>query len=107
MSGSPDFPGETRIEAERKLLAALCQAEVDAETRAAIVKRLKQYSFAEPDHEVIFRALTGMGVTDWGDARHTLTEAVTRLGFPDMELAWLFSERAPTKNEVAALLERL
>jgi hypothetical protein len=107
MSAARHFPSEMQIEAERKLLAALCQAAVDAETRAAIVRRLEHHNFAEPDHEIIFRALTKTPVADSADARQTLTQAVTRLGFPDVDVASLFSARAPAPDEITALLNSL
>lgn len=107
MSGARHFPSEMQIEAERKLLAALCQATVDAETRAAIVRRLARHNFAEPDHEIIFRALARTLLADSSDARQTLTQAVTRLGFPDVDVTSLFSERAPTPDEITGLLNFL
>jgi hypothetical protein len=107
MSGAGHSPNEMQIEGERKLLAALCQATVDAETRAEIVRRLKHHNFVEPDHEIIFRALTGTPLADSADARQTLTQAVTRLGFPDVDIASLFSQRAPAPEEITTLLNFL
>jgi hypothetical protein len=39
-----------QIEAERKLLTAVCQAAADAHMRATILGRLKDHRFAEPDY---------------------------------------------------------
>jgi hypothetical protein len=100
-------PREEQMEAEHKLLAALCQSAVGAETRAAILQRLKAHAFAEPDHEVLYRALVTMPAADSSDARQALTQAVTRLGFPDLELSEFFKEYSPTADEIAALLARL
>ena len=107
MDRSTDLPRESRIEAERKLLAALCQGALDARTRGTILQRLKHYVFAEPDHEVLYRALATMPAVDPADARQALTQAVTRLGFPDVDLDSLFTLSPPKPAEVAALLELL
>jgi hypothetical protein len=41
------------------------------------------------------------------DARQALTQAVTRMGFPDMDLRELFEEGCPTPEEIPVLLARL
>jgi hypothetical protein len=43
---------------------------------------------------------------DPSDVRQRLTQAVTRLGFPDLDLTTLFTESVPT-SEIDRLLERL
>jgi hypothetical protein len=101
-----DSARDAGVNTVRKLLAALCEPTLDAETRATIVRRLKTYRFIEPDHVVIYRALSGMTTVD-GHAKQELTQAVTRLGFPDVDLDWLFSEPPIAKNEIQDLLERL
>jgi DnaB-like helicase N terminal domain len=107
MSPPENFPREERIEAERKLLAALCQSGVSAEARAEILRLLKLHAFAEPDYQVIFRALAAMPTTGSSDTRQALTQAVTRMGFPDLDLDGLFEEYSPAADEIAGLLDRL
>jgi hypothetical protein len=48
-----------------------------------------------------------MPAVDCADIRETLALAVTRMGFPDVDLDPLFSTLPPTPAEVALLLERL
>jgi len=96
-----------QIEAERKLLAALCQATVDAHMCATILGRLKDHRFAEPDYEVIYRAMAVMPAVDFACIREMLGQAVTRMGFPDVDLDVLFAGPPPNPAEVAALLESL
>ena len=98
---------QEQIEAERKLLSALCQTAFDAPIRAKVLQRLKAHTFVEPDHEVIYRALAAMPEAESGEIREWLARSVTRLGYPDVDLDALFSAAPPASTEVAALLERL
>jgi hypothetical protein len=98
---------ELRIDAEWKLLAALCHSTLTADERATILRRLKDHVFAEPDHEVVYRALAATPEADTSDALQRLTQAVTRMGFPDLDLSELFRKYSPVPNELALLLARL
>jgi replicative DNA helicase len=107
MDGSTNPSRELQIDAERKLLVALCQSTLSPETRATILSRLSNHRFAEPDHEVVYRALAAMPAMDHADALQALTQAVTRMGFPDLDLGGLFKEYSLTPDELASLLSRL
>ena len=107
MDRPTDSRREEQSDAERKLLTALCQATLDPHTRAKVVQSLKTHTFVEPDYEVIYRALAAMPAGESAEIRATLGPAVTRLGFPDVDLDPLFSTPPPTPAEVAVLLERL
>jgi hypothetical protein len=48
-----------------------------------------------------------MPAADSSDARQALTQAVTRMGFPDVELDEFFKTYSPAPDEIAALLARL
>ncbi len=106
MSQPPTPSRSPQIEIERKLLAALCQPMLEPETRSAILSRLKHHVFAEADHQVIYRALATMPQLDAAELPGALMQAVTRLGFPDVDFAWLFRETV-AQEEIRALLERL
>jgi replicative DNA helicase len=95
------------MDAERKLLAALCQSALAADTRAIILRRLRDHSFAEPDHEVVYRALVAMPAAGAPEALQGLTQAVTRMGFPDLDLSDLFKKYSPPPDELVLLLARL
>jgi hypothetical protein len=108
MEGSANSARETRIETERKLLGALCQSRVNYDTRITILGRLRDHVFAEPDHEIVYRALAAMPTVDPSDTLQALTQAVTRMGFPDLDLGGLFFEEySPTSDEIASLVGRL
>lgn len=107
MDRSASFSREQLVETERKLLAALCQGDVDADIRTAILRGFEQHKFTEPDYEVVYRALATTPALELSDARQVLTQAVTRLGFPDLDLEGLFRESVPAPSEVDTLLARL
>ncbi len=94
---------DERVLAERRLLAALCQNALDPAARIEVLRRLAGYTFADPEHEVIFRALATMPVTDPERARAALGIRITRLGFPDFDLDPFFNITPPDVSEFAAL----
>jgi hypothetical protein len=97
----------SRIEAERKLLAALCQPWRRTEMREHILRNLKTYRFVVPDHDVVYRAIIKLPAGDNADLLGALTQAVTRLGFPDLDVREIVEEPAPSDEEVTSLLAQL
>jgi hypothetical protein len=106
MSQSPTPLRLPRSELERKLLAALCKPALHADTRSVILSRLKGHVFSEADHQVLYRALAALPPTEKADLPGALMQAVTRLGFPDIDFGWIFKE-APAEKEIGALLTML
>jgi replicative DNA helicase len=99
---------EHRIQAERTLLAALCRATLAPESRSAILARLNNHAFAAADHQVIYRALASISSSaDRADLPRTLAQAVTRLGFPDLDLDVLLHTPPPTAQEISAAFDQL
>ena len=94
---------DKRIGAERRLLAAVCQNTLDAGARFAVMQRLAECALADPEHEVIFRALTKMPAGDSERTRIDLGVRVTRLGFPDFDLDPFFSITPAGASEIPAL----
>jgi hypothetical protein len=104
--------GESRrhlphTEIERWLLAALCAPSLDSPLRAKILERLAAHDFANPDHEMIFRALLQMPHASAGHIRETLNARLTRLGFPDIDVEPIFELAPPSAREISALLRQL
>lgn len=94
-------------EIERRLLAALCAAGLDDETRARIFERLATHKFAAADHETIFRALLKMRRAPPRHIRENLGAGLTRLGFPDIDVGPIFELDPPSAKQIVALLDRL
>jgi hypothetical protein len=98
---------DAMLRIERALLAALCQASLDAEIRTTIVQKLAKHRFADADHEVVFRALVTIPSLGQNDMLAALTQAVTRMGFPDIEPRDYFKEELPGNEELLRLVTQL
>ena len=106
MTDKPE-PHLPTVEIERRLLAALCAPPLDDQTRAQILEHLSAYTFANPDHEVIFRALVKMPPASSAQIRETLSARVTRLGFPDIDVEQILELAPPSSEEIIGLLRQL
>lgn len=95
------------VEIERQLLAALCAPAAGQQTRAEIFDRLATYAFADPDHDVIFGVLAKARRATAEHIRQTLSARLTRLGFPDIEVAPIFELAPPSTEEIQTLLRQL
>lgn len=73
------------IAAERALLRRLCETGVASITPDAL-DLLTRYSWAAPDHRIIFEALVRLSSVPSGTLRDRLPAEATRMGFPDV--AW-------------------
>jgi replicative DNA helicase len=98
---------ERRIEAERRLLSALCQGTLDAEARREVLRRLERHRFAEPEHEVIFREASKLAAGEKELRRSELARRLTRAGFPDAALEQFFDCEPPRADDVLVLLAEL
>ena len=107
MTGADKSGRETALPIERTLLAALCQPSLGPDARSAIVQKLRNHRFAAPDHEVVFRAILTTPIGENTEMLAALTQAVTRMGFPDIELRD-YVDKAPLSNEeILTLLAQL
>jgi hypothetical protein len=92
---------------EQALLAALCQPSLKPEDRTAILQRLENHHFVDPDHEVVYRAIVAPSTAQQKNLRGALIQMVTRMGFPDIEIDGYFSAEMPSGNELQELLSQL
>jgi DnaB-like helicase N terminal domain len=95
------------VEIERQLLAALCSPALDHSIRADILAGLRAYTFANPDHDVIFRALAKMPRAAIAHIRETLSARLTRMGFPDIDVHPIFELEPPSAEKINVLLQQL
>jgi hypothetical protein len=95
------------VEIERQLLAALCYPALDRATRAGIIAALRAYTFADPDHDVIFRVLAKIPLAAVEHIRETLGARLTRLGFPDIDVKPLLELGPPSAEKINLLLRQL
>jgi hypothetical protein len=107
MARQDDDARDAASRIEQALLAALCQPSLKPEDRAAILQRLENHHFFDPDHTVVYRAILKTSAARQGDLRAALTQMVTRMGFPDIEIGAYFSPETPSSNELRKLLSKL
>lgn len=75
---------ESVVAAEQALLRQLCRAGIASfETEA--LRRLAEYKWAGPDHQVVFEALLRLANVPPASLRARLPVEATRLGFPDID----------------------
>jgi hypothetical protein len=98
---------DKRVEGERRLLAAVCQNTLDAAGRFDVMQRLAECALIDPEHEVIFRALTKMAAGDPERTRMELAVRITRLGFPDFDVDPFFNIAPAGASELPALFALL
>jgi hypothetical protein len=101
------MPRDNIIEAERRLLAALCQGSLSQAAREKVLQHLARHHFQLPENEIILRAIIESPAIPPGDMREALQAKVTRLGFPDTDIDVLFRIEAPTETDLAALFAKL
>ena len=83
----PDLP-----DLESRILRALCTspsqsnspANDHASTRAAILEKLRAHPWQNPEHRVVFEALTRLPGRPSTELREQLPAQATRMGFPDV-----------------------
>jgi hypothetical protein len=102
-----DAARERQAQAERRLLAGLCQGSLSQQIREDVQRRLAARKFADPEHDVIFQALSTLPNGEPERIRVALLTRLTRLGFPDLDLESLFTIVPPSETEIPALLELL
>lgn len=102
----PDKSSGT-IELERELLAALCAAGNSFSGRESVMRTLADYTWQSADHRIIFEALRRCGPRRIDETREFLAAEVTRLGFPDIDLAQYFVSVPARSSHIERLLNAL
>lgn len=71
-------------ELEQVVLRSLCAPAAAASARIAAIKELAGYHWQDPDHRIVFDALSRLQGHQLDDVRANLPAVVTRMGFPDV-----------------------
>jgi hypothetical protein len=104
---SESYSAET-VEIERAVLRAICAFAGEPERRQLLLKKLNDYSWRDPDHAVVYRALRAL--PDTGDAstwRELLPGAATRMGFPDLNWEYYFGGEDVEADEAERAIGQL
>jgi hypothetical protein len=84
---------------ESRVLRALCNAPHDASTRAAVLAKLRAHQWQDPEHRVVFEALTLCPGRHSAQLREQLPAQATRMGFPEVNWDHYFA----TSDQFAAI----
>lgn len=84
----------TTTELELDVLRALCTRPGSDPAYAKLANELKEYHWKRTDHRVIYEALIKTNAADIETLRRELAAAITRMGFPDIDLDRFFPANA-------------
>jgi hypothetical protein len=92
---------------ELLVLRAVCQGTPQGSVREAASRILADYVWREPVHQAMFKCLTSIRHVKPDYLRSEILACLTRRGFPDVEVEYLFQPRAISKEEVRGLILQL
>jgi hypothetical protein len=98
---------QSQLDLESKILRALCNDPSPPATRPAILASLRTHHWQDPEHRVVFEALTALPARRPQDLREQLPAQATRMGFPDVNWQKYFAadtDNAALETLVAELL---
>jgi hypothetical protein len=91
---------------ERTLLASLCQSGQDDPLRSQIIELLRRYNWQSGDHRAVYDALARW-TADPAEIRSGIAARLTRIGFPDIDVAPYFEPAANPRGALEWLRERI
>lgn len=100
-------PQEEIIHVELSVLKALCRGSMRGPAAINIRARLAGYSWHDPIHQVICRALLSIPFTDPQIIRDLLPARLTLYGFPDVKYEDLFDPAFSSPENLEQLVEWL
>jgi hypothetical protein len=97
-------PKRKVIESERELLRCLWQTGGIADAPSDTLHTLRQYSWVDADHRIVFQALLRLGDASAKSLREQLPAEATRMGFPDIDwnVYWATSINESARNKPLA-----
>jgi len=95
------------VQIEKRLLAAMCQAEGGGSVWALAEGSLRNYRWREPSHGAVFAALGELPVRNPALLRELFPAALTRKGFPDLAWQDFFEPCTVSDEEARRLVQRL
>lgn len=82
-----------QISRERRILRALCVADLSSNERAAACGSLGSYRFHDPHHQILFDVLREIPQATSAVLRERLPSLLTRRGFPDFDMEFFLSTK--------------
>jgi hypothetical protein len=100
-------PARDLLEVERVFLGGLCVVPLSLEERDTTLRKLAQYNWHSPDHRVIYEVLRRSRQRDSAALREHISAEITRLGFPDIDIAPFFASSRLSRTAIATLTDTL
>lgn len=92
---------------ERHVLRALCCGNVPLAERPGALLDLRGYHWTNPEHRIVFEALTRIPAGENALVRDLLPGQATRMGFPDVDWVRYFEPDSKSDGEFGRLLREL
>ena len=99
--------GDDQIRVEREVLRFLCQATENSPTRGVSRDLLKEYSWSEPLHRVVFEILASFPSPNPSMLRGQLPTLLTRRGFPDVDWEDFFNPHSLSDEQFSILVRQM
>ncbi|MBI1941689.1 MAG: hypothetical protein HYS33_09310 [Acidobacteria bacterium] len=104
---NPPPPFEEKIKVERLVLRALCTGTPEGSVRETARRLLRDYSWREPVHRVLFEVLNALPSDRPEDIRSLLPSRLTLRGFPDLDCDDLFLPHSLSGKDAMRLMQKL
>lgn len=97
---------------ERGMLRLLCHVKLTRSAFAKIVGALREYSWRDVEHGLVYAAIERLGSRDPKALREQLPAQATRMGFPEIDWQTYFSadenpRAARSADQIARQIKRL
>jgi hypothetical protein len=90
---------------ERRILCALCGGTAGSD--ADSIPELRKHRWEDPEHRIVFEALSKLPPCDAKALREMLPSQATRMGFPDVGWQRYFDLPAKLPQEIKSLVSEL
>jgi hypothetical protein len=92
---------------ERRVLRALCGGEFVPPAESSLWRDLNSYAWSDPEHRIVYEALTRIPPREALSYRELLPAQATRMGFPDVDWPQYFEPDAKPGAELRVLVQEL
>ena len=107
MTIDAQMAGRTIVEAEFRVLQAMCRQAGQGPVWQRAIELLYDYRFRDPLHQLVFDSLRGIPAQAPGSLRALITQRLTNAGFPDVDIEPFFHAHAMSDDLALAILDHL
>ncbi len=99
--------GDSPEQLEQLVLRVMCLGTPEGSIRAEAAGRLADYRWREAVHQAIFACLVSIPSVEGEELRRALLTCLTRKGFPDVDLEFLFQPQMVSGPVALQLIQGL